>query len=60
MNRALLMLKLKICELVSEDEGQDLVEYALLCTLIILALTASISGIATEVSTVFSTVSSDL
>ena len=60
MNNALLILKLKLSELLSDDQGQDLIEYALLVTLIILSLTAAISGIATEISTVFSTVSADL
>jgi pilus assembly protein Flp/PilA len=60
MKSALLMLKLRIGELLSEEEGQDLIEYALLCVLITLALTAAMSGIATSISTMFSTVSSDL
>lgn len=60
MKYALLILKLKISNLLLEEEGQDLIEYALLVTLIILSLCAAISGIATEISTVFDTVSSDL
>jgi pilus assembly protein Flp/PilA len=60
MKSALLMLKLRIGELLSEEEGQDLIEYALLCVLITLALTAAMSGIATSMSTMFSTISSDL
>jgi pilus assembly protein Flp/PilA len=54
------MLKLKIGQLLSEEEGQDLIEYALLVVLIILSLTAAMNGIATTISTMFGTISSDL
>jgi Flp pilus assembly pilin Flp len=60
MKSALLMLKLRIGELLSEEEGQDLIEYALLCVLITLSLTAAMSGIASTISTMLSTISSDL
>jgi pilus assembly protein Flp/PilA len=60
MKSALLILKMKIGELLSEEEGQDLIEYALLCVLITLSLTVAISGIANSISSMFSTVSSDL
>ena len=60
MRSALLMLKLKIGQLLSEEEGQDLIEYALLVVLIILSLTAAMNGIATTISTMFGTISSDL
>lgn len=43
-----------------EEEGQDLVEYALLVTLISLAVTASMSGVATALSKVFSSASTSL
>jgi Flp pilus assembly pilin Flp len=36
-----------------EEEGQDLTEYALLLTLISLALVAALNGLATAISTVF-------
>ena len=43
-----------------EEEGQDLVEYALLLTLITLALVASIQGLASAISGVFTSASSCL
>ena len=60
MRYALLALKLKISNFLTEEEGQDLIEYALLCTLITLALILSISGVANGIMNVFDTVSSDL
>jgi len=44
----------------NEDQGQDLVEYALLLTLITLALIASIQGVASAISTVFASTSTSL
>ena len=46
--------------LVFNQEGQDLVEYALLLTMISLALISSVSGIASAVSSVFTNISSTL
>lgn len=43
-----------------EDEGQDLVEYALLVTLIALTITAAMNGVATALSSVFSNASASL
>jgi len=43
-----------------EEEGQDLVEYALLLTLITLALITSIKGLASAVAAVFSNASTSL
>jgi pilus assembly protein Flp/PilA len=42
------------------EEGQDLVEYALLLTMISLALVSSMNGIASSIKTVFSNISSSL
>ena len=44
----------------SDDEGQDLIEYALMLTLIILLSVAAIQGIGTKVSTVFTAVNDSL
>jgi Flp pilus assembly pilin Flp len=60
MNRMLLKLMVSFQCLIGSEEGQDLVEYALLCTMISLALISSISGIATAVTKVFSNVSGSL
>jgi pilus assembly protein Flp/PilA len=42
------------------EDGQDLVEYALLLCLISLSLISAISGIASAVNTTFSSISSSL
>lgn len=42
---------------VREDEGQDLVEYAMLITLIALAVVAAVTGLATAISTQYNTIS---
>ncbi len=42
------------------DEGQDLVEYALLVALIALVCVAGVNNVATAINNVFSTISSSL
>ena len=54
------MLRLKAQELVSDEDGQDLIEYALLAVLISVACVAAIGPVATAIQTVFSTISSDM
>ena len=46
--------------LVQDDSGQDLIEYALIAALIALGAIAAMNSLATGISTAFSTVSSDL
>lgn len=41
---------------VREDEGQDLVEYAMLIALIALAVVAAVSGLATAISTQYGSI----
>jgi pilus assembly protein Flp/PilA len=53
-------LYVKFQGLRKREEGQDLVEYALVLTIISLALVFSISGIATAVNSAFSNISSSL
>ena len=60
MHSMLLKLYVKFQSLASDEDGQDLVEYGLLCTMIALALISSVSHIATAVTHVFSNVSSSL
>ncbi len=60
MYNLLLKMYVKMQNLVSGEEGQDLVEYGLLCTLIALAMITSINPIATAVTRVFSNVSTSL
>lgn len=49
-----------LAALVREEDGQDLIEYALLAGLIALASIASIKVLATKISTAFSNVGSQL
>ena len=45
---------------VQDERGQDLIEYALVVSLIALAATASMSAVATSISTAFSKVGSKM
>jgi len=46
--------------LCAEEEGQDLVEYALLVVLVALAATAGMNTLASAINNTFSTVGTDL
>ena len=59
MNNLYLKLYAKFQGL-KNDEGQDLVEYALLVALIALVCVAGVNNVATAVNNVFSTISSSL
>jgi pilus assembly protein Flp/PilA len=58
MNTMLLKLYLNFQNLASREEGQDLVEYALLVALIALGAAASMSSLAIAISTEFTSISS--
>jgi pilus assembly protein Flp/PilA len=60
MNNVLLKLYVKFQGLSVSEEGQDLVEYALLLTMISLALITGMNSIAKAVNNVFSNVSNSL
>ena len=60
MQGSILKLYLKLHNLTNSEEGQDLVEYALLLTMITLALISCISGISAAVITAFTNISSSL
>jgi pilus assembly protein Flp/PilA len=57
MNNMLLMLYVKFQNLMGREEGQDLVEYALVVALIALGATASMGKLAGAISTEFGTIS---
>jgi pilus assembly protein Flp/PilA len=57
MNTMLLKMYVKFQDLMSRDEGQDLVEYALVVALIALGATASMGKLAGAISTAFGTIS---
>jgi pilus assembly protein Flp/PilA len=60
MNTLFLKFYLKLQDLARSEEGQDLVEYALLVSLIALSAITGISHIASAVTTVFSNISASL
>lgn len=60
MNNALLKLHLLVQNLREQEEGQDLVEYALLVSLIALACIAAVGSVASAVTTVFNNISTSL
>ena len=60
MNNLPLNLYAKLQGLKNGEQGQDLVEYALLVALIALACIAGIKGVATAVTTAFTNISSSL
>jgi pilus assembly protein Flp/PilA len=57
LNTLLLKMYMKFQDLMSREEGQDLVEYALVVALIALGATASMSALAKAISTEFGTIS---
>ena len=60
MNNLLLSLYVKLQTLMAREEGQDLVEYALLVALIALVCIGGVSKVATAVNSVFSNISNSL
>jgi pilus assembly protein Flp/PilA len=60
MNNLLLKLYVKFQDLASREEGQDLVEYALVVALIAFGATAGMKNLAGAINTAFSNVSSQL
>jgi pilus assembly protein Flp/PilA len=60
MNKLIQKLNLKLYTLIGREEGQDLVEYSLLITLVALGCVAGINNVASAVNTVFSNISTTL
>jgi pilus assembly protein Flp/PilA len=60
MSTTFLKLHLKFQGLKNGEEGQDLVEYALLVALIALVCVTGVSNVATAINTVFTNISSSL
>jgi pilus assembly protein Flp/PilA len=60
MNDLSLKLLVKIQSLMVRDDGQDLVEYALLVSLIALAAISGVKHVATAITGVFSNISTSL
>jgi len=60
MNNTLLKLYVKFQELKNSEDGQDLVEYALVVALIAFGATTGMTSLAGGINTAFSNVSSSL
>jgi pilus assembly protein Flp/PilA len=60
MNNTLLKLYVMFQDLMNREEGQDLVEYALIIALVSIALVVSLSTLTNAVSSVFAKISSQL
>jgi pilus assembly protein Flp/PilA len=60
MNGLFLKMYVKFEELTNREDGQDLVEYALLLTLLSLALVTGIQGITNAITSVFHNISTTL
>ena len=60
MNNMLLSLYVKLQNLMNREEGQDLVEYALLLSLIALVCIGAINTVATQVKAIFNSIASNL
>jgi pilus assembly protein Flp/PilA len=60
MNNAALKMYVFAQNLLVKEEGQDLVEYALLVSLIALACIAAVGNVASAITSVFSNISSSL
>ena len=60
MNELMLSLYVKMQALVAPEEGQDLVEYALVVALIAFGAVLAMGALATEINSAFQDISSDL
>jgi pilus assembly protein Flp/PilA len=60
MNNMLLKLYVKFQDLASREEGQDLVEYALVVALIAFGAVAGMKSLSSAINTAFSNVSAQL
>jgi pilus assembly protein Flp/PilA len=60
MNNALLRLIVKLQTLTMREEGQDLVEYALVVGLISVAAVATLKGAATSINTLLTSITTTL
>ncbi len=60
MNDLMLKMYVKMQALMQREEGQDLVEYALVVALIAFGAVAAMKGLSSEINIAFSTISSNL
>jgi pilus assembly protein Flp/PilA len=60
LNDKLLKLSIKIQAMLSDDRGQDLVEYALVVAIIALGATAAMSTLSSDINLVFTNIAARL
>ena len=60
MKNSILMLSVRIQSLLSREEGQDLIEYALVVALIAFAATAGMKTLATDINIAFTNIGTSL
>jgi len=60
MNNTLIKLYVMFQDLMNREEGQDLVEYALIIALVSIALVVSLNGLTTAITGVFTTIAGKL
>ena len=60
MNHALLKLNILVQKLLSNEEGQDLVEYGLIVALLSLAAVASLQSVSTTIASIFANIATTL
>jgi pilus assembly protein Flp/PilA len=60
MKDKLLMLSIKLRTLLSDEQGQDLIEYALVVALIAFGATAAMNSLASDINTAFTDVGTTL
>ncbi|MBS1798693.1 MAG: Flp family type IVb pilin [Acidobacteria bacterium] len=60
MKNKLWMLSLKVQDVLKNEEGQDLIEYALVVALVALAATAGMNTLATGINTAFTNIATKL
>jgi pilus assembly protein Flp/PilA len=60
MKNNFLMLCIRIQNLLNREEGQDLIEYALIVSLVALAATAGMGTLASDINTAFTNIGTKL
>lgn len=60
MNDLMLKMYIKMQNVMAREEGQDLVEYALVVALIAFGAVTAMKSLSSEINTAFNTISSDL
>lgn len=60
MNDMLLKLSIKLRTMLSDEQGQDLIEYALVVALIAFGATAAMKTLSSDINTAFSNIGAQL